>query len=45
MENANNFEEIIRPEDRLNEELLEDLLGGAECRTGKTVECDPTGII
>ena len=30
--NANNFEEIIRTEDRLNEELWENLLGGAECR-------------
>ncbi|MDM8242929.1 hypothetical protein QUW47_13790 [Phocaeicola barnesiae] len=42
--NANNFEEIIRTEDRLNEELWENLLGGAECRMGKTIECDSTGI-
>lgn len=36
------FEEVIKPEDRLNEELLDDVLGGAKCRTGEItkISCD-----
>ena len=35
------FEEVIKPEDRLNEELLDDVLGGAQCKTGVvTTSCD-----
>lgn len=44
MNNERKFNEVIKPEDRLSEELLDDILGGAECRTGKvTIECDPSG--
>ncbi len=40
------FEEVIKPEDRLNEELLDDVLGGAICKVGEstTTKCD-TGEI
>lgn len=46
MENEKrSFEEVIKPEDRLNEELLDDVLGGAQCKTGtSTVTCD-TGYV
>lgn len=32
------FEEVIKPEDRLNEELLDDVLGGAICKTGEVIK-------
>lgn len=42
-ESKKSFEEVIKPEDRLSEELMEDVLGGAVCKSGQIVLCNPTG--